>query len=64
MKRIIVENSPLPVKIAPWLEDRQLVGEPELRGDGFSESDTVLSGRKSFQSNGKDSAPSVSLFLK
>lgn len=64
MKRIIVENSPLPVKITPWLEDRQLVDEPQLRGDGFSESETVLPDRKSFHSNAKDSASSVSLFLK
>ena len=64
VKSIAVENSPLPVKLAPWLEGRKLIGEPQLRGDGFSESDIVLPGRKSFQSNGKDSASSVSLFLK
>jgi len=64
MKRIIVENSPLPVKITPWLEDRQLVDEPQLQGIGFSESETVLPDRKSFHSNAKDSASSVSLFLK
>ena len=34
-KKITVKDSPYPVKIDVWLDDRELVGKPSLRGATF-----------------------------
>ena len=63
-KRIKVENCPLRVKLELWLEGSKIEQEPELTGGNLSSIGASRPDCIAFESAGKTSKSSVSVFLK
>ncbi|MFP6894583.1 MAG: hypothetical protein VCA18_12575 [Opitutales bacterium] len=63
-KKITVWNCPLRVKIEPWLEERKLEGTPESFNGDLSSIVASRPDRPAFESAGKTTKSSVTVFLK
>jgi len=63
-KKITVWNCPLRVRIEPWLEERKLEGTPESFNGDLSSIVASRPDRPAFESAGKTTKSSVTVFLK
>ena len=63
-KKVTVENSPFPVTLECWLEERTLVGEPKPLGGRILDSETSQPGRIAIRFPEIAPVTSVSLLLK
>ena len=63
-KKITVKNSPYPIKIDVWLDDRELSGKPSLKGASFDTLSAERNNSVTFHAEEASDSYSVSIPLK